>query len=56
MTLNVVIEQGKLNDYLMRTFFSAIKNNTEFDKIVNECLLKHGFKVLKTGAGNFLIN
>lgn len=31
-----------------------IKSNDEFDKIVHESLLKHGFRLVKIGSGNFV--
>jgi len=31
-----------------------IKSNDEFDKIVAESLLKHGYRLIKIGTGNFV--
>lgn len=56
ITLNVIVEEGKLNGYLMPKYFSAIKNNDEFEKITYELLIKHGYKILKIGTGNYIMN
>jgi hypothetical protein len=45
-----------INNYLTSKYYEIIKNNDELDKICNESLLKHGYKVLKTGTGNYLTN
>ena len=37
-------------------FLTMIKSNDEFDKIVLECYIKHGYKLLKIGSGNYVIN
>jgi hypothetical protein len=38
ISINAILEQGKFNDYLMTKYFQYIKNNDEFDKIVNNSL------------------
>jgi hypothetical protein len=45
---------GALNDYMFPKYFKSINNNETYDKIVHEALIKHGFKLLKIGTGNFL--
>ena len=35
---------------------NSIKSNDEFDKIVNELFLKHGYRLVKVGSGNFVVN
>jgi hypothetical protein len=56
VTINAIVEVGVLNAYLTTKYFKFIKNNDEFDKIVNECLVKLGYKVIKIGTGNFIVN
>lgn len=34
----------------------SIKNNDELDKLVSEALLKHGYRVIKVGSGNYITN
>lgn len=45
-----------MNDYLFPKYFKMINNPDTFDKIVNEALVKHGYKVIKIGSGNFITN
>lgn len=33
-----------------------IKNNATFDKIYNDGLIKFGYKIVKIGSGNYIIN
>ena len=46
VSLSTILEQGKFNDYLSPKYMQLIKNNDEFDKIVNDCLLRHGYKII----------
>jgi len=37
-------------------YLPMIKSNDEFDKIVAEAMLKHGYRIVKVGSGNFITN
>lgn len=54
--IDSVIEQGALNDHLFAKYFAMIRNADSFEKIVNDSLSKHGYKVLRTGSGNIITN
>lgn len=54
--INTICEQGQLYGHLATKFLNSIKSNDEFDKIVNELFLKHGYRLVKVGSGNFVVN
>jgi hypothetical protein len=54
--VNTIVDQGAFNDYLFPKYFKYINNPETFDKIVNESLVKHGYKIIKIGSGNFITN
>lgn len=56
ITINSIIEEGKLNKYLSIKYFKDIKSNEIFDKIAIECLLKGGYKLIRIGTGNYITN
>lgn len=37
-------------------FLTMIKSNDEFDKIIMECYMKHGYRLVKIGSGNYIVN
>ncbi len=37
-------------------YLPSIKNNDELDKLVSEAMLKHGYRIIKVGSGNFITN
>lgn len=37
-------------------FLTMIKSNDEFDKVLLDCYLKHGYKLVKIGSGNYILN
>lgn len=37
-------------------YFKLINNTDTFDKLITEALVRHGYKIVKIGSGNFLTN
>jgi hypothetical protein len=56
IVLDSIIEQGALNDYMFTKYFKYINKNDTFEKVLNDALLKHGYKIVKIGSGNFITN
>lgn len=56
ITINSIIEEGKLNGYIFAKYFKQIKNNEVFDKITGECLVKAGYRLIRVGTGNYITN
>ncbi len=54
--IEAIVDAGKFNDYLFSRYFQAIKSSEQFEKIVNEGLVRHGFRVIRIGSGNFMVN
>ena len=54
--LDTLVEQGPFNDYMFPKYYQYLNQRDTFDKLVSECLVKNGYKIVKIGCGNFLTN
>eukprot|EP00347_Sterkiella_histriomuscorum_P014499 403360645 len=54
--INTICEQGQLYGYMATKYLNIIKSNDEFDKILMECYIKHGYRLVKIGSGNYIMN
>ncbi|CDW90021.1 3-5 exonuclease family protein [Stylonychia lemnae] len=55
LVINTICEQGQLYGHLATKYLTGIKNNDEFDKIIMECYIKYGYRLIKIGTGNYVI-
>ncbi|CDW72630.1 UNKNOWN [Stylonychia lemnae] len=55
IVINTICEPGQLYGYLAAKYLNSIKNNEVFDKIITECYIKYGYKLIKIGSGTFII-
>ena len=56
MKFSALIDMGLLNDNFSSKYFTLIKNNDQFNKLLNELYLKNDFSVINTAVGTFMIN